>query len=365
MRKPKIGVVGLGYGQRVLIPAFRSTGLCEVIAVCGGNLNRAKDVADRLKIPKAYGHWWDLVSDSEVEAVLIAIPPVLQPNIVKAAARARKAVFCEKPLATSRAEASEVVAVVQHAAIANMIDFELSMIQAWQQARAILKSGMLGRLHHVVISWQFETHTNQAGRDTWKTRTEDGGGVLNLFVSHTFYDLEWLLGPIQRLSAGLFHDENSSEAAKNETVVIVCAVLKDGTPVSASVSNNAFLGRGHRMEIYGDQGSLMLENTQISYVRGFRLWVGRRHEDRLLEVAVPQEPAISGDDRIGPASRLAERFLTWVERGIPSAPTLQDGYRVQCLLEAVRESSRTRRWVEVDDEPTLRESMGTGNRGSS
>ena len=55
MRKPKIGVVGLGYGQRVLIPAFRSTGLCEVIAVCGGNLNRAKDVADRLKIPKAYG----------------------------------------------------------------------------------------------------------------------------------------------------------------------------------------------------------------------------------------------------------------------------------------------------------------------
>jgi len=127
------------------------------------------------------------------------------------------------------------------------------------------------------------------------------------------------------------------------------------------VSNNGFLGRGYRLEIYGDQGSLVLENTQVSYVRGFRLWVGRRHEDRLLEVAVPKEPVIPGDDRIGLASRLAERFLTWVERGIPSAPTLEDGYRVQCLLEAVRESSRTRRWVEVADELVLRESMGTGD----
>lgn len=356
MRTIKVGVVGLGYGQRVLIPAFRSTGLCDIVAVCGGSLDRAKDVANRLKVSKAYGDWWDVVNDPEIEAVVIATPPALQPSIVKAAARARKPVFCEKPLATNRTAASEVLAVVQHAAVANMIDFELSTIQAWQRAKTILNSKMLGRLRHAVVSWQFETYTNRVGRDTWKTRVEDGGGVLNLFVSHTFHDLEWLLGPIQRLSAGLFHDENLSEAPKNETLVILCAVLEDGTPVSVTVSNNAFLGCGHRLEIYGDQGSLVLENTQVSYVRGFKLWVGRRHEDRLLEVAVPKEPAIPGDDRIGPASRLAERFLTWVERGIPSTPTLEDGYRVQCLLEAVRESSRTRQWVEVADELVLRES---------
>jgi predicted dehydrogenase len=352
----KVGVVGLGYGQRVLIPAFRATGRCDIAAVCGGSLDRAKEVAHHLKVPKAYGDWWELVHDPEIEAVVIATPPALQPSIVKAAAEARKPVFCEKPLATSRAAAADVLAVVQQAGIANMIDFELSMIQAWQRAKTILNSKMLGRVRHAVISWQFETYTNRVGRDTWKTRVEDGGGVLNLFVSHTFHDVEWLLGPVQRVSAGLFHDEPLSEAPKNETTVILCAVLENGTPVSVTVSNNAFLGGGHRLEVYGDQGSLVLENTQVSYVRGFRLWLGRRHEDRLLEMAVPEEPAIPGDDRIGPASRLAERFLAWIERGIPSSPTMEDGYRVQCVLEAVRASARMRQWVEVTEEPALRES---------
>lgn len=350
MRRLRVGVVGLGYGQRVLIPAFRSAGRWDVVAVCAGSRERAQDVAERLGVPKAYGDWRHLVDDPGIDAVAIATPPPLQPAIAIAAAAARKHVFCEKPLATSRAAAAEVVAAVQRASVANMIDFEFCMIAAWQRAKSLIESGMLGRLRHATVLWQFETYTNRVGLTSWKSRPEDGGGVLNLFVSHALYNLDWLLGPMHRVSARLWHHERGPGEGTNETGAMLCAVLRDSTPVSITVSNNAFLGGGHRLELYGEQGTLVLENSSASYVRGFRLRVGRRQAERLCDVRVPGEPHVRGDDRIGPVARLAQRLFAWIEEGRPAGPTVSDGYRVQCVLDAVREADHAGRWVEVRDE---------------
>ncbi len=349
MQRLRIGIVGLGYGQRVLIPAFRSTGRCDVVAVCVDSRERAQEIAGRLGVPKAYGEWQGLVGDPEVDAVVIATPPLLQPAIVTAAVAARKPVFCEKSLATSRIAAADVVAAVRRAGVANMIDFEFPMIHAWQRAKALVESGILGRLRHAVVLWQVETSTNRAGLDTWKTRAEDGGGVLNLFVSHAVYNLEWLLEPIARLSARLWHDDAGPGSGVNETGAVVSAALRSGTPVSITVSNNAFLGGGHRVELYGAQGTLVLDNASAGYVRGFRLWVGRRPDERLSEVPGVGEPDVRGDDRIGPVARLAQRFVAWIEQGIPASPTVEDGFRVQCVLDAVREAHQAGRWVDVED----------------
>ncbi len=349
MRRLRIGVVGLGYGQRVLIPAFRSTGRCDVTAVCAESRQRAQEIAGRLEVPKAYGEWQGLVGDPQVDAVVIATPPILQPAIATAAAAARKPVFCEKPLATSRTAAADLADAVRRADVANMIDFEFPMLHAWQRAKALLARGTLGRLRHAVVLWQVETSANRAALETWKTRAEHGGGVLNLFASHVVYNLEWLLGPIARLSARLWHEDAGCGSGPNETGAIVCASLHGGTPVSITVSNNARLGGGHRLELYGAQGTLVLDNPSASTVRGFRLWLGRRQDDRLVEVRVAGEPRVRGDDRIGPVARLARRFVAWIERGIPASPTVEEGLRVQCVLDAVREADQAGRWVDVED----------------
>ncbi|MBI3011627.1 MAG: Gfo/Idh/MocA family oxidoreductase [Candidatus Omnitrophica bacterium] len=354
MRQVRVGIVGLGYGQRVLIPAFRSSPRCTVAAVCASSRERAQVVAGRLGVPKAYGDWRELVADPQVTAVAVATPPAIQPAVVKAALNAHKPVFCEKPLAITRKAAAELVEAVRQAGVAAMMDFEFPMIAQWQRAKSLLDNGAIEQVRHAVVCWQFETSTSRMGLESWKTRTEEGGGVLNLFVSHTFYYLEWLLGPIQRLSARLFLQETRPGSAKAEILAVLCLVLGDGTSVSVTVGSQACGGSGHRLELYGERGSLVLENANPSYVSGFRLWQGNRNDPQLVEVPVPSQPSPDGDDRIRPVGCLVERFLTWIEEGLVSPPALQDGYRVQCLIDAAREADHTGQWVEVAEELALR-----------
>jgi predicted dehydrogenase len=342
-----VGVVGIGFGERVLVPAFRASGRCTVAALCASTAERAQRAAQRLGVPKAYGDWRELVADPQITAVAVATPPAVQPAVVKAALAAHKPVFCEKPLAITREAAAELLAVARAARVAQMVDFEFPMLEAWQRAKALLEAGGLGRVRSALVSWQFESYTNRLGLRSWKTRTELGGGVVNLYVSHTLHYVEWLLGPIQSLSARLFPLNEASHDPRGETLAVITLRLGDGTPVSITVNSQALLGTGHRVELYGDEGTLLLHNSTSDYMKGFRLSSGRRTETQLAPIPLPEPAPIEGDSRILPVSRLIERFVTWVEQGIPSRPTIEDGYRVQRLLEATHDSDQTERWVTV------------------
>ncbi len=345
--KLRVGVVGIGFGQQILVPAFRADARCEIAALCASTLERARVVAERLEVPKAYGDWQELVADPDTDAIAVAVPPSIQPAIVIAALAHCKHVFCEKPLATTRKAAADMLGAARHSGMAHMVDFEFPEIEAWRRAKTIMESGALGRLRHGVVSWLVETYTNRMGLKSWKASPEDGGGALNLFASHTFHYLEWLIGPIQSLSARLFSCFGSVGQARGDTLAILCLEHAGGIPVSVSVSSNSYLGMGHRVEIYADNGSLVLENTTSDYVSGFRLLHGTR-ETRALKIIHTESPTSTGTDgRIIATGRLVERFANWARGGAPSAPTLEDGYRVQCLLDAARKGNVEGTWLDV------------------
>src|SRR5579864_6659158 len=90
----RVAVIGLGFGQQVHVPAFRADSRCEVTTLCAASESKAADVASRLNVPQASGNWRELVSDAEVDAVSIAVPPRFQPEIASEALRQGKAVFC-------------------------------------------------------------------------------------------------------------------------------------------------------------------------------------------------------------------------------------------------------------------------------
>ena len=349
-RRLQVGVVGIGFGQAVLVPAFQAEARCVVKALCASSPERAQAVASRLRIPRAYGDWREAVADPDLDILAIATPPSLQPAIVLAALAQGKHIFCEKPLATTLQDAAETVTAARRAKVAHMVDFQFPAIEEWQRAKSLLDSGSLGSLRHALVSWQVETQVNRLGLDSWKSRREEGGGTLNLFVSHTFHYLEWLLGPIQRLSAHLFFPGHTAARQQGDTLAHLCLLLEDGTPISVSVSSDAVLGSGHRLEIYGDRGALVLENPTKDYARGFRLLHGTRDNGYLELLPVAGVEPGEGDGRIFAVKHLVERFVNWIQQGIPANPNLEDGYRVQCLLEAANSAHATGSWVEVSRE---------------
>jgi len=117
------------------------------------------------------------------------------------------------------------------------------------------------------------------------------------------------------------------------------------------MSAASFLGSGHRLEFYGEDGTLVLANPTADYFRGFELMYARRGDDALRPVAV-EEPATdeSVESRVAPASRLVRRFLDACERGGNPTPGFAEGFRTQVLLDAVRRAHGQGRWIDITPE---------------
>ena len=305
-------------------------------------------MAARLGIDNGFAGWRALIESGNIDAVAIATPPAAQPEIALAAFSRGLAVFCEKPLALTLAAARDMADAAQHAGVANMVDFIFPEIEAWRKAKTIIEEGGLGRLRHVTVDWRVETATNRTAVDSWKTRTADGGGggALNGFLPHSLYALEWFLGPIARIGAGLF--QAPDDRRSGDTFAQLSVVFDSGLAASLSVGVAAFLGPGHRLAFYGNEGTLSLENGAADYVKGFHLSHGTRQSGRLEPVSVDEEAdGWEGDGRIIAASRIVGRFLDWMETDQEATPSFKDGLRVQFLLDAARCSHESGRWQDV------------------
>ncbi len=343
----RVGIVGSNFGRTVLLPAFRADPRCEVVAMAGRDAKKTADMAREAGIARAFKTWAELVDDGGIDAVAIATPPSLQPDIAIQALQRGKAVFLEKPLAASIAQAD---ALLEQALVSKrpvMVDFEFPELPAWQRAKALIDEGAIGALRHVVVSWQVENYATRMRLKSWKTSGDDGGGVLGNFVSHCFHYLEYFCGPLANLYAQLFR--LSGEKNGSESIVALVGEFASGAALSLSMSAASYLGSGHRIEFYGEDGALMLVNTGADYMRGFELFYAHRPAETLarVDVKAPDDSQYA-DGRIAPVSRLAKRFLDAIEKGGDVTPGIREGHRVQHLIELARLSHDVSESVATD-----------------
>lgn len=334
-----VGVVGAGFGRYGLVPAFRRDPRCRVVALCTASMSSATEQAAALDIPHAFGDIAEMLRTVPMKAVAIALPPQQQEQAVRAAIGAGCAVFAEKPLALDLATAGVLLSDVRRAGVAHAIDFAYPELATWTRARDLLASGAVGRVRHAVVDWRFESYDNRRRRSTWKTTSALGGGVLSHFGSHAFYNLEWLLGPLVEVSAHLGSAPDLK--GSGDTLATVAVTFASAATGSLSLCSAAMHGCGHRVEIYGDTGTLTLINETADPIVGFRLAFGGRQDARPVTLAVEtaDEREPGEDARVPPVSRLARRFLDAVEGGPPAHPSFADGVRVQKIIDAARASA--------------------------
>jgi len=336
--KVGIGVVGSGFGGYGLTPAFRRDPRCEVLAIAASTIESATSAAKKWNISRA-GTWQELVAADDLDAIAIAVPPALQPEIASAAFAAGKAVFAEKPLACGPKEASAMVGWAEASGLANMIDFIFPELDTWREAKRMLDDGQLGQLTHVFLDWRMESYDIRNRIEGWKTASEQGGGVMSNFGSHSFYYLEWLLGPMASLSASL--SSFGGRSGTGDTLAVASVNFESGVTGSMTLSSGALLGLGHRLEIHGEDGAIVLANPDADPVEGFCLLAGTRTSGRLdlRSEERHSERNSSEDSRVFSVARLAGRFLDWVCDGKRGAPSFRDGLRSQELLHAASVSS--------------------------
>ena len=112
---------------------------------------------------------------------------------------------------------------------------------------------------HFAYTWRVETYASRTNAETWKNRPLDGGGVLGNFVSHVFYNIEWLLGRIDGFDGMVCPQGRRSGRAVRRRG----AIGERGRRKPFGQCTDAFLGSGHLLEVYGDKGTLVLQQSHV------------------------------------------------------------------------------------------------------
>jgi predicted dehydrogenase len=142
----RIGAIGAGFIMRdVQLVAYGNAGL-SVVAIASKHAAHAREVAELRGIPKVYDTWQELLDDSSIEVLDIAVPPDIQPSIVLEAARRKRVqgILAQKPLAMNCRQAREMVEACEHAGIRLAVNQNMRYDQSIRALKTVLKRGYLG-----------------------------------------------------------------------------------------------------------------------------------------------------------------------------------------------------------------------------
>lgn len=335
----RIGIAGLGFGQRVHVPTWKATPGCEVVAVCSAHADKAQKVAAENGIAGAYSNVEQMLSENSLNVLSVAVPPTEQPAIFEAAAAKGVNVFFEKPLAADLDAAIRIAGAAERAGIITGADFIFPELATWKAARDHVNAGLIGTPTHVAVSWRLETYAARNAPGSWKLSATTGGGALNSFASHTFYYLEWLYGPVHSIDARL-------ESAVGSDSRVECSLsFAGGTTATVSISTDTVGLREHRLQLFGTDGILELRNQTHDYVNGFELLHSTREVKNQL---VMSEPAEFEDGRSAPVKSLVARFADSVRTRQQMQPGVAEALRVQTVMHAARRSDADRCTVLID-----------------
>jgi hypothetical protein len=142
VREIKVAIIGTKFMGRAHANAYRQARaffaqpiVPILYLACGTNPKETKDFAEKFGFSRYTTNWEEAVEDKKVELVDICGPNDLHAEIAVAAAKAGKAVFCEKPLARDLAEAKGMLRAVEEAGVPHMICFNYRFFPAIQLAK--------------------------------------------------------------------------------------------------------------------------------------------------------------------------------------------------------------------------------------
>lgn len=377
-------VTGTGFIGPVHVEALRRLGI-RVKGILGSSPAKTEAAAGTLGLPKAYVNYEEILSDPEVDVVHIATPNRRHRDMVIGALDAGKHVVCEKPLATSSVETSELVERARKTpALVTAVNYNVRFYPLALQARELVQTGAIGR----VLSARGAYIQDWLLKDTdwnWRLLVEEGGElravgdigthwmdlivfVTGLRIDSVFADLATLVPVRQRpkVAAATFQgNEASVGAADREPIQIqtedwgsVLFRFSNGARGAMSVSQ-VTAGRKNQItfEIAGSEGSIAWDSEHPN-----DLWLG--HRDKSNELLI-RDPSLLAPDIRSFANypgghnegfpdtfkQLYRAIYEYIVEKDFSRPKLfadfEDGHAELLLCEAILQSHRTESWITV------------------
>ena len=254
------GIIGCG-----LIASFHAQAIAKsiggtLVAVSDLSLERAEELASRYHA-KAFNDYKQLLAQPEVDVVCICTPSGLHAQLVIEAAQHGKHVVVEKPLAITMEEGRAAVAACKGNNVKLAVISQLRFAPALQQAKAALEQQKLGKplLGDAYMKYyRSQDYYDQGGwRGTWKM---DGGGALMNQGIHGIDLLLWLMGPVTEVWG---QAATLARQIEVEDTAVAAVRYASGAMGVIEGTTSVYPGYNRRLELHGDQGTIVLEEEQI------------------------------------------------------------------------------------------------------
>ena len=266
--KVKWGVIGAGgIADRRTLPGMMLAENAELIAVLEVNMELAQKLKAKYNAKRAYDNVDDLLADPEIEAVYIASPVTYHKEQAIKAAKAKKHILIEKPVAFTVADGEEVAAICKKEGVLAAAGLMMRYHAYHQKMKEIVDSGKLGK----VVSCRAQLtcwYPDMPGNWRQQKSTSGGGALMDMGV-HCIDLIQYVTGAKAKKIAAL----NGTKTFKYEVEDSSSVLFKMDNGAYAYVDSNFNIPDAAarcRFEIYGTKGSMLAEGT-ISQIEGGNL----------------------------------------------------------------------------------------------
>jgi predicted dehydrogenase len=316
----RIGVIGTGFGARVVAPVFAATTGCDVVDVVSAR--------DKSAVAELCRRDLDLVS--------VHSPPFLHAEHVRAVVAAGHHILCDKPFGVHAAEAETMLQEAEAEEVVHAVNFEFRQQPARRRAHELVHAGAIGPVEHVQWTSTSAVFRRPLREYGWLFDRSRGGGWVGAWGSHAVDALRWLVGEIRDAAAKCRvtiperpdHD-GRPQAVDAEDAFTAWFEFETGSTAALDSSSVAPASVAHRIVIAGSEGVLeVVGDAKVIWRRGdgsreeFDEWRSER----------------GGDPHLVAMRRWAELVRDAVRDGEPIAPSFADGLACRRVLDRLVES---------------------------
>lgn len=356
----KVAVAGLGNMGHRIIPAICGSPHVEGVIGFDPSADARAAAQTAFSIPTV-GSYGKILRDPEIKLIFVTAPNHLHHSLTIQALEASKAVLCEKPMATDLAQSEEMVACAERLGGFLQIGFELRYSQLYVMAKEWIAAGLVGSVvntHCTYICSEF------IGRNSWRTRESDAGGMFGEKLCH-YVDLPrwWIESPVVEVRSVCapnvvpyyeirdnYHTtcRYANGAVSQLSFMMAFATTAQFDPLQNN--STAFNDDGHELRflIQGTRGAI---ETNV-YGRRLRRWEFSDAESGLKSKMVEDltwNPERSEDHRyFHNTSDQALDVIARVKAGRPPFTNPRDSLETMRLVFAAEQSAGTGRAVHLE-----------------
>jgi len=374
-RTGEAGVALIGYAfmgrahsnaYRQVAPFFKPRLRPRMKVLCGRTRSKVERAARELGWDEVATDWREVIERSDIDIIDIATPGDSHAEIAIAAARAGKAVFCEKPLANSVREARQMLAAADRAGVAHMICHNYRRAPAVMLARQLIAEGELGEIRHYRGTYLQDWITDPGFPLVWRLdRKQAGSGALGDIAAHSVDLARFLVGEIVEVAGHLetfirkrpLPDNPRRFGQVTVDDAAIALVRFAGGAMGTIEASRLAPGRKNynSFEINGSRGSVAFDLERLNElelylesdrprIRGFRRVLVTEAKHPYIKAWWPPGHIIGYEHTF--VHTVYELLEAMADGRVPE-PSFVEGVQNQRVLEAIEKAARTRRWVPV------------------